>query len=108
MRTPRLEDEVSFHRISYRVLFDVYHHASAAQWRRRALQLEAARPRAGDFHGQASRHELRAQWDRLTEAADACRTRAAWIDAATAEFDNALADLAADEAIARTTAGLAA
>jgi hypothetical protein len=47
----------------------------AATWRRRAEMLEWARPRPGDWHGRATREELRARYDRLTEEARACRNR---------------------------------
>jgi hypothetical protein len=50
--------------------------AEAATWERRAAMLEWARPRPGDWHGRATRDELRARYDRLTEEAQACRNRA--------------------------------
>jgi hypothetical protein len=59
-----------------RVLVDALLEAWPTYWERRARALEAARPRAGDFRGRASREELRARYDRLTEAARACRARA--------------------------------
>lgn len=77
----------------YRVIRDAYLDATTTYWERRARTLEAARPRAGDFTGRATRLELRAQWDRLTAAADACRHRAAFIDATTTELDDALVDI---------------
>jgi hypothetical protein len=48
----------------------------AAHWRRRADALLAARPQPGDYVGNATREEIRAQWYRLTEAARACLARA--------------------------------
>ncbi len=51
--------------------------AEAATWERRAVMLEWARPRPGDWPGGATREELRVRYDRLTEEAQACRNRAA-------------------------------
>ena len=59
-----------------RVIVDALLDAWGATWERRARALEAARPRPGDFHGRATREELREQWQRLTAAAQACRARA--------------------------------
>lgn len=59
-----------------RVLVDGLLEAWPVYWERRARALEAARPRVGDFHGRASREALQARYDRLTEAAAACRARA--------------------------------
>lgn len=58
------------------MLGDVMAAGSAVFWERRACQLEAARPRAGDFRGRATDEDLRARWHALTEAAQACRNRA--------------------------------
>lgn len=94
----QIADEHSFARIGYAVLLDVYQQASADYWRRRAAQFEAARPRRGDFTGQATLEDLRERWDRLTDTAAACRARADFLDAAKTELDDALADLAAEGA----------
>jgi hypothetical protein len=59
-----------------RVMREGIRDAEAAQWLRRAETLEAARPKAGDWHGRATREELRERYDRLTEEAQACRNRA--------------------------------
>ncbi len=59
-----------------RVCREAIREAEAATWERRAAMLEWARPRPGDWHGQATREELRARYDRLTEQAQACRNRA--------------------------------
>jgi hypothetical protein len=80
-------DPAAFER---RVLQDAYLDGCAAFWERRARQLEAARPRRGDYPGRATPEQLRARWHALTEAATACRNRAAFIDAATAEYDDAM------------------
>ncbi len=55
-----------------RLLQETLSNGLAATWRRRQRVLLAARPRPEDFHGQASRQELRDRWQRLTEAAAAC------------------------------------
>lgn len=59
-----------------RVLVDLLLGGWGATWERRARALESARPRPGDFHGRANHEDLRAQYRRLTEAAQACRARA--------------------------------
>ncbi len=55
-----------------RVLQDALSAGLAATWRRRQRILLAARPRPNDWHGNASREELRDRWQRLTETAAAC------------------------------------
>lgn len=59
-----------------RVCREAIRDAEAPTWERRAAMLEWARPRAGDWPGRATREELRARYDRLTEEAEACRNRA--------------------------------
>jgi hypothetical protein len=59
-----------------RVMQDALSEATAAYWRRRAEVFDWAKPRTGDFHGQASREELSARWRELHELAEACRNRA--------------------------------
>jgi hypothetical protein len=59
-----------------RVIREAIRDAEAEQWLRRAETLEAARPKACDWHGRATRDELRERYDRLTEEARACRNRA--------------------------------
>lgn len=60
----------------HRVLQDALNDAMASYWNRRADAFLAARPRPGDFTGNATRDDLREQWHRLTETANACRARA--------------------------------
>lgn len=60
----------------HRVIREGIRDAEAATYLRRAAQLEDARPRAGDWHGGATREDLRRRYDRLTEEAQACRNRA--------------------------------
>jgi len=79
---------------AFRILCDAYLDADARYWRRRAEQLEAARPRRGDFNGQATVADLLAAGERLTEAAQACRNRAAYVEASIAEFTHTISDLA--------------
>lgn len=59
-----------------RVLVDSLLDAWSVYWERRARVLEEARPRPGEFHGGATREQLRDQWIRLTAMAQACRARA--------------------------------
>lgn len=58
------------------VVVDVFKMATADYWLRRAGEFEAAKPRLGDFHGQATREELSAAWQRCHSIAQACRERA--------------------------------
>lgn len=67
-------------RLAARVILDACLKASARTWTRRAVQLEAARPRRADYTGRATVADLTARWDRLTAAANACRARAAGAD----------------------------
>lgn len=53
--------------------------AQPCTWDRRAEQLEDARPRPGDFHGQATREDLAERHARLTEQAAACRLHAEFL-----------------------------
>lgn len=91
----QLADEFSFAALGYRVILDAFAYASAKQWRRRAVQLEDARPRPGDYHGTATHADLSAQWRRLTTAAAACRQRADWLDGVRHELDGTITDAAA-------------
>lgn len=59
-----------------RVLQDALLEAEAAYWLRRAEAFEAARPRPGEYVGQATPLELAARDDRLVTTALACRRRA--------------------------------
>ena len=59
-----------------RVIQDAISSAHAEQLIRRAEQFEAARPKPGDFHGQATRDELSRRWRELTSIADALRAKA--------------------------------
>lgn len=88
----------AFDHFAYRVMQDAWADATAAYWRRRAEQLEAARPRPGEYAGRASIDDLRAQWQRLTDAAQACRARAAFLEASRNAFDETLHDIARSEA----------
>ena len=85
--------EDSLEKFAHDLLVDAFTDASRAYWLRRAAELEAARPRRGDFTGNATPQSLSAAWDRLTQAAAACRARAASTDVAIAEALEALHDL---------------
>lgn len=70
---------------STRVLRDAMNEATAVYWLRRAEQFEAARPRPGDYFGQATRDDVRAQDERCAAMARACRARAAFYHSPTWE-----------------------
>lgn len=80
------------------LLGDIWCEATAAYWMRRAEQFEAARPRRGDYTGNATAQEIYERYDSLTAAAQACRARAAFLDASIAEYDDTLTALAAGAA----------
>lgn len=63
-------------RIQYRAFQDLMQVASAATWERRAAALEFARPRPGDFNGNATPEELAARDERLAREAEQCRNHA--------------------------------
>lgn len=81
------QDALSEHldRFTHDVLVDAFVDASRAYWERRARQLEAARPRRGDYLGHATPQDLVVAWSRLSEAAAACRARAMSTDVSVAE-----------------------
>lgn len=59
-----------------RVVQDALTAARPAHWLRRAAEFEAARPRPGDYHGQATPDEIAALDDRLALIAEQCRLHA--------------------------------
>lgn len=62
------------------VMADAFSTVSAQQWRERAEQFRWARPRAGDYPGQATIEERRERWRRLTAIAGACDAKAVLIE----------------------------
>ena len=79
-----------------RILTDALRTATASYWHRRAAQLEWAKPRPGDYRGQATDADLRDQWNRLDAMVQACRARATaapWDDVRT-ELATALQEAA--------------
>ena len=68
--------ESSLSRYAVRMLEDAITEAMPWHWTHRAEQLDNARPRLGDFHGQATREDLAERYARLTEQAAACREHA--------------------------------
>lgn len=89
----------------HRVLQDALAQATRSYWLRRAAVWEAARPRRGDFTGQASIAELVEADQRCAETALACRRRAEvsllWDDPADEELvECVLAELAEAEGVA--------
>lgn len=71
---PALVDELT--RPAVRSVQESITAAQPCTWDKRAEQLENARPRPGDFHGQATREDLAERYARLTEQAAACREHA--------------------------------
>ena len=71
---PALVDELT--RPAVRAVQESITAAQPCTWLRRARQLEDARPRPGDWHGQATREDLADRYARLTEQAAACREHA--------------------------------
>jgi hypothetical protein len=82
--------------VSADAVVDAWLHGTREYWLRRAEQLEAARPRRGDYTGQATAEDLAACWGRLTAKAQACRARATgadgWARQTVAETAEALID----------------
>jgi len=58
------------------VLLDCIRSQTPGRWRQLATELDESRPRFGDFHGAATREQLRIRHDELTAAATACRHHA--------------------------------
>lgn len=71
--------ESDLSRYAVRMLEDAITEAMPWHWTRRAEQLDNARPRLGDFHGQATREDLAERHARLTEQAAACRLHAEFL-----------------------------
>lgn len=71
---PAVVDSVS--QFAVRMFEDAIADALPCIWDKRAEDLENARPKPGDFHGQATREDLAERYARLTEQADACREHA--------------------------------
>lgn len=59
-----------------RVLQDCLSAALPTVWERRAAAWEAARPRPGDYNGQATRDDLVDRDERCWQTAEACRAHA--------------------------------
>lgn len=84
--------------LAFRLLLDAWADGEAMYWERRARQLEAARPRRGDYPGQATAQDMVDAWERLTEAAAACRARGSLAELSRAEATETLTDLASGAA----------
>lgn len=59
-----------------RLLTDALNEATRGYWEQRAEDFLNARPKIGDFHGEATPEQLRERWHRLTAIANACSARA--------------------------------
>ena len=64
-----------FH-LTARVLQDALTEATADYWERRAQQFEAAAPKLGEYHGNATRDQLNEAWLECMTIAQACRAKA--------------------------------
>ena len=94
MRRRELDQRAQERRFALSVLTDAWLEGNRLYWEQRARQLIEARPKPGDFHGRATRAQLRARHDGLTAAAQACRQRALFDDVSQAELEEALHNIA--------------
>jgi hypothetical protein len=62
--------------LAARVLQDALTEATADYWEQRAQAFEAAAPKLGGYHGNATREELNEAWTRCHDTAAACRAHA--------------------------------
>jgi hypothetical protein len=81
-----------------RLLMDAWIDASAKQWRRRAEQFDAVATRPGDYLGRSTPEQRRERVERCAAAAQACRNRAAYLEASLAEFLETLTVVALEDA----------
>jgi hypothetical protein len=72
----RILERVDAAQLGRRLVQDSLNEAAACTWWRRAEVLEWARPRPGDFRGNATPAELAARDRRLAAQAQACRNKA--------------------------------
>lgn len=80
---------------AYTAIRDAFTDASGAYWLRRAQQLEAAKPRPGDYVGRnADLGEIEARRAALDDAIAACRRRAADPELHRGVFEDAIRDTA--------------
>lgn len=75
----RLSETIKY--AQHRFLQDALTMATAAYWRKRAEDFEAARPRPGDYNGNATPEQLKARDERMAGIARACRNHAALLGA---------------------------
>lgn len=86
---------IDLDRIAYRVVQQAFTDALRWSWEQRADEFEAARPKRGEFHGNATREELLDRDRRLAEIAQACRNRASIAEFQDADLiDRALGEVA--------------
>ena len=62
--------------LAARVLQDALIEATADYWEQRARDFEAAAPKLGEYHGNATRDELNEAWTRCHATAATCRAHA--------------------------------
>lgn len=66
----------TFELLAASLLADVFRQVEFEQWLARAEEFERCKPRPDQWHGNATREELSARWQRCDEIARACRNRA--------------------------------
>jgi hypothetical protein len=71
--------------LAARILQDALTEATADYWLQRAEQFEAAAPRLGEYHGNATIEELRERWTSCMATAFACRQHAQLLSDETSE-----------------------
>lgn len=80
-----------------RVILDAIHDASRSWWLKRAEDFERAKPVPGEYHGRATREQLRARWQWCHETAQACRNKAALVPLDEATFHAELCSVLDEE-----------
>jgi hypothetical protein len=78
-------------RLQRDVVIDALNDARRKWWLRRAQDFERAKPVPGEYHGRATREQLRARWLWCHETAQACRNKAALIEMCREDFDAEIA-----------------
>lgn len=67
---------IDFDHFRARILQDCLTEATAQYWLRRAHQFQQAAPRLDEYHGAATREQLRERWIQCMATAEACRRHA--------------------------------
>lgn len=81
-----------------RVIQDALNEARRRWWLQRAEDFERAKPRPGEYAGQATIEQLRARWKWCHHTAQACRNKAALVPLTLDEFQAELESVIEDAA----------